>query len=167
MFSQWSSQEQLVAQDWIQRDAKSRRLGRHCQRCPNCCYKRGCVIAIYINSAALCLGSLAILIIMAAGIVAPFHHSLGFVETTCMTTSSEYYGPSRGCTCSGRYCRSSYPCLRIEVRYQTTEGFNLSQQLHASQYHSGDVSSAIRLSMCPYLFLYRPLFNRGCSILIS
>ena len=90
--SKWSSQEQLVAQDWIERASRKTQLGRHCNCCPRLCYKRACVESLYMYCGALFLISLALFIILAAGIVAPFHKSLDFVVTRCTTLSSTITG---------------------------------------------------------------------------
>lgn len=147
--SKWSSTERLVAQEWLEIESKKSRLGRHFRCCPRCCFSRACVESMYIYNGALCVISLALLIVLGTGIVAPFHKSLKFVESNCTTVSLSYSDKPQTCICSSRHCRSLYPCAKLRAGYLTNEGLVMETLLHHSQYDSGAVGSHLAVHTLP------------------
>ena len=113
----WNAKELSVVQEWIARESQTRPLGAACARvCPFCCYRRTCVVSLYVTLTwAVALG-LIILATCGALIVRPWRETLAYREARCRVARSEYTGESVGCRC-GDYCRASFPCLHVTVTY--------------------------------------------------
>ena len=120
MAARWNSHELQVVHEWIHRDSQTRPLGTCMRYCPYYCYRRTCVVALYVTLAWSIV--LAVIILIACGIliVEPWRHTLRYQEARCRVEKSEYTGETIGCRC-GQYCRSHFPCLRVTVTYVPVE----------------------------------------------
>lgn len=117
----WNTKELQVVQEWISRESQTRPLGPVCARiCPYCCYRRTCVVSLYVTLSWAVLLGLIILIACGVLIVEPWRETLEYKQTQCMVHSSEYTGEHLSCSC-GEYCRASYRCLRVTVTYTPLE----------------------------------------------
>ena len=104
-------------QEWISRESQTRPLGALCARiCPYCCYRRTCVVSLYVTLTWAVVLGLIILTACGVLIVQPWRETLEYKKTDCRILRSEYTGEQIGCRC-GEYCRASFPCVRVTVSY--------------------------------------------------
>lgn len=92
----------------------------------------------YRCSASVAFVCLVLLILLGVFIVGPAIDGLSLKPATCRVQSSKI-GDSQSCSC-GKYCSSSFPCLKIYVSYKSEEGNkNVSNVLmHDTVYENND-----------------------------
>ena len=105
-----------------------------CGCCPECCYKENIVM---MNSVFTCFAmviSLGILVGLTVTTVRPHLGALMFVEGECTTVSANYTGERHKCACGGRSCSATFPCLRVMVTYNTSDGTIITSILHEEEH---------------------------------
>ena len=95
------------------------------RRCRRCRQPRTWCGVFYLVLALICASSLAAVIVIGLVISVPYTWTRNFKGTTCQAVSFYHTTDTLMCTC-GRRCRSSYPCLNIEVVYQFYDNINRS-----------------------------------------
>ena len=102
--------------------------------CPPCCYRQNCVM---MNGVFLCFAvviCLGVLIGLSVTSGKPHLKTLHFVEGTCTTVRANYTGAAESCSCGGRFCHASYPCLEVVVNYRTKDGNEIESILHEDEH---------------------------------
>ena len=92
-----------------------------------------CGRALYAETGVAIMIVVILLVIVGLLVVQPYHHTSTFRLTQCETVNASYPGQWRSCSCGGRTCISSYPCLRVTVNYVISDQ-RLLGLLHNSDY---------------------------------
>lgn len=80
--------------------------------------RRSCTYRLARLGIMLFILGLVLLIVLSVLIVGPALNDTQLKRSRCTVISSELTGVDMKCDC-GRYCSSSYPCLKIQVSYDT------------------------------------------------
>ena len=94
---------------------------RYCQYCRR---SKTCCMMVYLCIALLCASSLASLFVVGMVIVMPYSNAYHFMETSCRVVELSYITSDLKCSC-GKRCNSSYPCIVLNVEYQTGNAASL------------------------------------------
>lgn len=95
----------------------------------------------YRCSASFAFVGLVLLILLGIFIVGPAIDGLSLKPATCSVQTSKVADKAQSCSC-GKYCSSSFPCLKIYVSY-TPKGHDKNMSnvlLHDTVYEHNDYS---------------------------
>ena len=102
--------------------------------CPPCCYRQNCVM---MNGVFLCFAVIicvSVLVGLAVTSGKPHILTLFFVEGECTTQRANLTGTEETCSCGGRFCHASFPCLEIIVTYRGEDGREIESILHEDEH---------------------------------
>lgn len=102
--------------------------------CMPCCYRQNCVM---MNGVFLCFSiiiCISVLIGLAVTSGKPHIKTLFFVEGECTTLRANLTGGEETCSCGGRFCHATFPCLEIIVTYEDENGRGIESILHEDEH---------------------------------
>lgn len=97
----------------------------------------------YRITASIAFVGLVLLIILGVFVVSPAIDGLSLKPATCTVIGSKISG-MQSCSC-GKYCSSSFPCLKIYVSYSSKDHRNVTNVLlHDTVYENNDNSQVLK-----------------------